>query len=567
MSKENLTKATAFALPKDALKRADLGSSFAEYDLVRKNPDLFVETSAIRAAVDAESSKSIFVGRRGTGKTAVTYFLDQLDPKATVVLLPQIFSIVDNFIGGEVSDVQQRPFKTLVNSVKRALLDETVANWIENGHFTFRQNQAPEITRNRNEIEDLEFDNRVLESLRESWDYLDPGREKDWNRFDSRVKKLQDEIEVEAQNRKQVRILIDRIDEDWNGSEPAVTMLMALLHACVQLNAVVPRVKFMVFIRENMFDRVRQADKEFARIETAVVSLEWTREQLRELIERRLRRRLITKPALNGPTWQAFFKSSADKSSEDVVFSYCQYRPREVLTYCSFALEIAQSHNRTQIALEDLDTARTRFSESRLKEISDEYAENYPGLGTLLASFFGLGKRFTYKAIDDFVKKLLVNKTFTDESTKWIYRYTSPESFMTLLYGIGFAGIQDRSGVVRFRLHETQPLTPSDITSNSVLVIHETYTDALQLQDKLVPSIDEAFDLRLEGLIADLPEAFNAEEYRKKVEQLRDNLSTLPKGKDHARDFEDWWANFLPSVSIGPSVILSRSRAPTQGSP
>lgn len=75
MSKEKATKLASFALPKDALKKADLGSSFAEYDLVRKNPDLFVETSAIRAAADSDSSKSIFVGRRGTGKTAVTYFL------------------------------------------------------------------------------------------------------------------------------------------------------------------------------------------------------------------------------------------------------------------------------------------------------------------------------------------------------------------------------------------------------------------------------------------------------------------------------------------------------------
>ena len=105
--------------------------------------------------------------------------------------------------------------------------------------------------------------------------------------------------------------------------------------------------------------------------------------------------------------------------------------------------------------------ARTRFSESRLKELSDEYAENYPGLGALVASFFGLGRRFTYKALDDFVKKLLVNKAFVGEAAKWVYRYASPESLMTLLYGID-SRIQDRSGATRFRVHETQPVTPSD---------------------------------------------------------------------------------------------------------
>ena len=41
MAKDKVAKAGAVVLPKDAVKRADLGSSFAEYDLVRKNVDLF----------------------------------------------------------------------------------------------------------------------------------------------------------------------------------------------------------------------------------------------------------------------------------------------------------------------------------------------------------------------------------------------------------------------------------------------------------------------------------------------------------------------------------------------
>ena len=129
---------------------------------------------------------------------------------------------------------------------------------MENGAFSYKQSQSSEIGRNRNETEDLEFDNRVLNYLRESWDYLNPGREGDWNKFDSHVKKLQDEVADEAASRKPIRVLINPIDEDWNGSESAVTMLMALLHALIQLNAIIPNVKFMIFIRENMFDRVRR---------------------------------------------------------------------------------------------------------------------------------------------------------------------------------------------------------------------------------------------------------------------------------------------------------------------
>ena len=64
-----------FQLPKDAVKKASVGQSFAEYDLIRAYPALFVETPAMRAAMDPNRPKSFFVGRRGTGKTAVTYYL------------------------------------------------------------------------------------------------------------------------------------------------------------------------------------------------------------------------------------------------------------------------------------------------------------------------------------------------------------------------------------------------------------------------------------------------------------------------------------------------------------
>ncbi|MGA2426592.1 MAG: hypothetical protein ABSG07_21530, partial [Terriglobales bacterium] len=57
-------------LPKGSLKRLTLGQSFAEYDKVLEKSNVFVETPAIRAALDLERSKCFFVGRRGTGKTA-----------------------------------------------------------------------------------------------------------------------------------------------------------------------------------------------------------------------------------------------------------------------------------------------------------------------------------------------------------------------------------------------------------------------------------------------------------------------------------------------------------------
>lgn len=41
---------TKIMLPKNALERVIIGKSFAEYDIVRNDPDMFVKTSATLAA-------------------------------------------------------------------------------------------------------------------------------------------------------------------------------------------------------------------------------------------------------------------------------------------------------------------------------------------------------------------------------------------------------------------------------------------------------------------------------------------------------------------------------------
>ncbi len=77
-------------LPKDALSRLNLGQSFAEYDTVLRKPDVFVITPALIAATDASRGKTFYVGRRGTGKTAITIYLNFKYGENTIQILPAI---------------------------------------------------------------------------------------------------------------------------------------------------------------------------------------------------------------------------------------------------------------------------------------------------------------------------------------------------------------------------------------------------------------------------------------------------------------------------------------------
>ncbi len=94
---------------------------------------------------------------------------------------------------------------------------------------------------------------------------------------------------------------------------------MALMHACVELAGAVKCVRPMLFLRENIYERVRAIDPEFTRIETCVVSLDWTKEQLLEMVERRLQLPFNPKPAI-GATWDFLFDPAATGSSYQISF-------------------------------------------------------------------------------------------------------------------------------------------------------------------------------------------------------------------------------------------------------
>lgn len=529
-------------LPKDALNRVHLGHSFAEYDLIRTKPQITVKTPALMVAEEAARSKCFFVGRRGTGKTAITYHFAS-SQRNSIQILPQVIVPSELDVKTEaLRDTRQRPFRSLVAAFKRNLLDEVLSEWNAKNYLQL-SNLPGVLARERNLIADFAFDFRLLKLMEEVIADLNSPQEKDWLRQIGRPKEMAKAMDHASEGRGwDYTLLIDRIDEAWDGSDRAVLFLMALMHACVELTGSMLCVRPLLFLRENIFERVRRIDNEFARLETFVVSLDWSQALLVEFIERRLNLPFNTKLPLGGDTWDHFFEGAAE--SRKRVFEYCQERPRDVLTYCSFAIESAQSNRHTRVMIEDLQSARLSFSKSRLKDLGDEYAENYPQLQVVLSRFHGLGREFTIPGITDFVKKLLVDDEVKAHCSSWVYGYTTPERFIELLYDIGFVGISDGNDI-QYRSVATRAASMPPISSGTHVVVHPSYADALSLQNVVVESLGAAVSLQSAGLLIDLPEAVSLDEYTKRLTNLENDLKTLPHGSESARQFEELLGELL----------------------
>ena len=430
------------------------------------------------------------------------------------------------------------PFKTLVNCFKRNLISEVLKRWKQNGYLNFER-ATQTIKFERESIEKYDFDDRMIEFIQLSMGFLQINDIKNWNKFNNKVRNLCNEIDQIRQSDSWITtILIDRIDESWDGSEESIILLMALMHACIELNSQVKSLKVYLFLRENIFQRVKEIDNEFSRLETSVISLEWSQESLLELIERRLNLTLNSKLPLRGPTWDAFFENWGGESSRNFVFDYCQHRPRDVLIYCSYAIESAQQKQHDKILVEDLQEARAKFSESRLKDLGDEYAENYPQIQILLSKFHGLGNKFTLNGIKDFIKNLLTDEEIKSACSRWIYAHTSPEKFIRLMYNIGFFGIEVSNGV-QFRSLGAETNSFPSLNDGSTVFIHPSYEYALSLQNILIGELQTSFVLGKSDNLLSLPEAINIDQYRNALEKLQEELATLPNGPEHARQFEN----------------------------
>ncbi|NJO83214.1 MAG: hypothetical protein HC828_10605 [Blastochloris sp.] len=188
--------------------------------------------------------------------------------------------------------------------------------------------------------------------------------------------------------------------------------------------------------------------------------------------------------------------------------------------------------------LEDLQEARRRFSDSRLKDLGDEYAENYPQLQYVLSKFYGLGREYTIGGVQSFLDKLLTE----DETQKlcggWIYTYNTPDRFVSMLYNIGFFGIRTKDNT-QFRTLGPKSSTPPPVTSASIAVVHPSYVDALNLQDALITSLDKDAPLKQSGLVIDLPNAIDLVDYQAQLRALAEELSICPAGDAAASQYED----------------------------
>lgn len=273
---------------------------------------------------------------------------------------------------------------------------------------------------------------------------------------------------IETPNLKIV-VLIDKADEVWNQTQESELMIVGLIRAVHDLNSELQNTHFILFLRSDIYDILKFNDAD--KLHSMEERLDWQYDDLKHLIS--TRGKVSAKLAESHPDqiWQRLFDAKVNGiDSFDYIIQRTLKRPRELIQFCNSALAKAQDNKHSQITAQDILDAEKQYSNWKLKDISSEFAIQYPYLEDVLGLFQGFKAGFTYSEFDARYKETKVRLAYPELET------ISTDKILQILYIVGFLGASTQNQTI---FVYDDPLLL--LAKQNCIVIHPAYYLAMGL--------------------------------------------------------------------------------------
>jgi hypothetical protein len=479
----------------DALNRLYFGKDDAESDISAAGllRESFVPTATYRAVLDGQ--KTLVIGRKGAGKSAIAVTLFSYPPEGFDVSLitPDEIS-AEELRSFELPGITPEQAKALV---WRYVFAVQVAKFVVS-HASHHDGQIPDSVKrlrkfliDNGESSDLRVHEKfwkLVARLKASFTLeafgIKVGAEvgpsqgirahSQLDLLEEKIAACQRDLACDRSHRR-LLLLVDQIEKIWINDRESDTMVTGLLLAAKHTAAAFGATQCITLLREDIYDLVQFADRDkFRGDETAI---RWTKDTLLELIVRRVR---VSVGADLGETdvWGKLFPRQVD--DVDVrwyLVSRTLMRPRELIQLCNLCRDTAIKNGNSTISATDILEAEVQYSSWKLQDLIAEYRVNYP----FLADLFVIFQSSAY-----LITRLALQQRITRVAEALASRYPQFSSVFNLddalhlLYGIGFLGVL-RDGVSRYSYDDPVQLQPED----SGFVIHPSFRQALRSTSSL----------------------------------------------------------------------------------
>jgi hypothetical protein len=344
-------------------------------------------------------------------------------------------------------------------------------------------------------------------------------------------------------------ILIDDLDEGYEPDQVGIGLVCGIIHAAIDVQARLPNIKTLVFLRDNIFRAVARLDPDYSRtIEGRVLRLHWDEFNLFSMICSRLRVAFKFTDEEDLKVWN---KCTARNLQGKDGFRRCLqltlYRPRDLISLLNNAFYRALSQGRTAIVDEDIEQTAKEISQTRLDDLFKEYKYVFPGLEPLVNCFSNASPERNYTEACALIQAVLSADKHAPLQQQDLAIFKSPEQAIRGLYSVGFLGLQRPSGASFIFCHDGN--SPNlEFTKDTKLLIHPCYWMALNLtrsilQPEEAAEINDEYDIEV---TSETPEI-----RRQNISNLVESLKEIPDGDSGAHKFEEWCYSALTIVFAG----------------
>ncbi|EIK45310.1 hypothetical protein O59_001988 [Cellvibrio sp. BR] len=422
-------------------------------DSAERDPNLFeyfVSSQPFKRL--AEKTKSIVIGRKGSGKSALRTMLaetfEDQDNTHVITLSPKYNAIrtilndeeINNEFGKEIFFQHTWLRQILLDSLCK-IGDNAKGKYAEE---SLRFARDISLSLNRTSKDLVENIAEILSSIKikaGSLGDLGLALEKEL-RAVAEVEALEHHLIQICNTNAKFVVMIDDLDLGWDNSETANNLLLGLLSATNHIAGLHKNIHTIIFLREDVYSilisKTQHSDK-YRNVER----LRWEKEELIQILVNRI----------------AFNYSKAGESvpahlfhavfPEMVSTTYCDNwltertlsRPRELIQLSRYYTESVEGDAPNDTKLKD---SESNYSSWKLDDLCSEYSNQYPGINEIMS--YWKTKYFRHKyhlkrnEIEEMLFNIIADVTLNQPWFNKIVADANYTKFLEILYEIGFIG-------------------------------------------------------------------------------------------------------------------------------
>jgi hypothetical protein len=483
------------------LAKMNFGAPAAERDIAMGLTDYFVESDAYKRL--ANRSKTIVLGNRGTGKSAIFKILADRARKS----------------GSHVLELNPDHYSyEMLCSVLRS---ESEGSWAKHGAFTTSwkylilvlvmqelSRTGPKLkTGSAAKVYSFLRDNlkgqqenpiAVLISYLKRIEGFKIGSAEASLRT-SELAKLYRLQEIEPLlpcikdllDKRPLVVLVDELDKGWDNSEDAKAFVSGLFQAAIWLNELSPRLTVYISLRQELYDSIPALYDDTQKYRDLIETIKWNEASLLAVASMRIKHSYPElREAPNDEAWGAIFADTLryrKAKSFNYLIDRTLYRPRELIQFCSDAVAEARGENLVPIDYGVVSRVELDYSSARQKDISSEYRFQYPGLESIFEVFRGKVYLFERSDLEMLCLQICTGELRTDKLAAWVLEQ-DPDFLIDVLWQVGFLRARAIGGLKALRRSGSSYVGPHQVASLNLRTVshfqvHPMFRAALGMRE------------------------------------------------------------------------------------